>query len=184
VVAERLSNVSSIRFRLDLLSVSLKLIRDFPLFGVGLGNFSYYFLDYGGHWETLAFDLPSPHNTYILILSTMGLTSFVPYSLILLGLFRKLVRALWRSRREPEVDRALLVSGLAVLTVYMLSAAAVDLYVNVYCSLVLFLITGAILGYVTQLPPPGAKIRTARRSASSASESNELPLPRSVKRGA
>jgi O-antigen ligase len=149
VVAERLTNISSIRFRLDLLEVSQKIIRDHLLFGVGVGNFAYYYLQYGGHWETLAYDLPSPHNTYLLILSTMGLVSVVPYVLIFVSIFLQMVAMLRRSERDDRVDRALLMSGLAVIVVYTVSAAAVDLYVSVFTSLIFFLITGTILGYVS-----------------------------------
>jgi len=147
VVSERLSNVSSIRFRLDLLAVSRMLIQDHPVFGVGMGNFSYYFLEYGGHWETLAFDLPTPHNTFVLVLSTMGLAAFVPFALIFLTMFSRLFKALMLPRRL-NLDRALLVSGLGVLAVYVVSAAAVDLYVSVFTSLVFYLIMGMILGYL------------------------------------
>jgi O-antigen ligase len=151
VVSERLSNVSSLRFRLDLLTVSLQLIRDHPLFGVGVGNFAYYFLQYGGHWETLAFDLPTPHNTFVLILSTMGLVAFVPYAMVFVSMALSLLTRLARFRGDWRVDKALLVSGLGVVAVYVVSSAAVDLYVNVFNSLIFYLITGTIMGYVSDL---------------------------------
>jgi hypothetical protein len=154
VITERLSNVSSVRFRLTVLEVSIKIIRDNLLFGVGLGNFPYYYIDYGGHWETLAYDLPTPHNTYVLVLSTMGLATLTPYLLIFFFIFLKLVAGLRRSRRDEGVDAALLVSGLAVMAVYMVSSAAVDLYINVFCGLVFFLITGTVVGYLRRLPSP------------------------------
>jgi O-antigen ligase len=176
VVTERLSNVSSIQFRLDLLAVSQKLIRDHLLFGVGVGNFAYYFLQYGGHWETLAYDLPTPHNTYVLVLSTMGLVAFVPYLLVFLSMFLQMVAMLRRSKEDGRVDRALLVSGVAVIAVYMVSAAAVDLYASVFSSLVFFLITGTILGYVGHLRSSWPRlqraqaVRAAERHASSPAE--------------
>ena len=66
-------------------------------------------------------------------------------------MFLQMVAMLRRSERDDRVDRALLVSGLAVIAVYTVSAAAVDLYVNVFTSLIFFLITGTILGYVSHL---------------------------------
>ncbi len=161
VVTERLSNVSSVRFRLTMLEVSGKMVRDYPLFGVGLGNFANYFFEYGGHWETLAYDLPSPHNTFVLVLSTMGLVSLVPYVSIFLSMFLKMVTALRRSSWDERVDSALLVSGLAVIAVYTVSAAAVDLYVNVFTSLVFFLIMGTILGYASHLPTSKPRAQAA-----------------------
>jgi O-antigen ligase len=168
VVAERLSNITSILFRLDLLSVSQRIIRDHLLFGVGVQNFAYYFLEYGGHWETLAYDLPSPHNTYVLVLSTMGLVTLVPYVLIFLSTFLQMVSALVRSKRDERLDKALLVSGLGVIAVYTVSAAAVDLHVSVFSSFVFFLISGAILGHVSSLRSSQPEPEKARDAGSPA----------------
>ena len=150
VITERLSNPTSIRFRLNLLETSREMILDHLAFGVGVGNFSYYYLDYGGTWEDLAYDLPMPHNTYILVLATMGLAGFVPYLLIFLSTAWSLLRSYWR-RRSGDAGRALAVTGLAAVVMYMVSAAAVDLYVNVYTSFVLFFISGSIIGYFSHL---------------------------------
>jgi O-antigen ligase len=84
----------------------------------------------------------------------MGLAGLVPYVLIVLVMAAKMVAALWRGRSDERVDRPLLVSGLAVLAVYTVSAAAVDLYINVFSSLLLFLIVGMVIGYVSRLPAP------------------------------
>ena len=151
VVSERLSNVSSLQFRIDLLTVSLQIIRDHPLFGVGVGNFAYYFLQYGGHWETLAFDLPTPHNTFVLVLTTMGLASLVPYALIFLSMSLSLLAKMVRFRGDARVDKSLLVACLGVVAVYVVSSAAVDLYVSVFSSLIFFLIAGTVMGYVSDL---------------------------------
>jgi O-antigen ligase len=169
VVTERLSNVSSVRFRLDLLETSQRIIRDNWLFGVGIGNFSYYFLEYGGHWETLAYDLPSPHNTFILVLSTMGLVAFVPYVLIFVTISWRMLKAIWRSRWDKRVDRPLVVSGLAVVAVYLVSAAVVDLYVSVFTSLVFFFITGTVMGHIGLLPRRKSQPSTAVKSPLSSS---------------
>jgi O-antigen ligase len=152
IVTERLSNVNSIRFRLTMLQVSQSMIRDHLLFGVGLGNFPYYYIEYGGRWETLAYDTPTPHNSYVLLFAEMGLISFIPYILIFVSIFWILARAYWRARCDEQMDGMLPVSGMAALAVYAVSAAAVDLYFNVYTSLVFFLISGMLVGYVNSLP--------------------------------
>jgi len=170
VMTERLSNVNSLNFRLEMLRTSQRLIRDNWLFGVGVGNFSYYFLEYGGHWETLAYDLPTPHNTFILILSTMGLVTFVPYVLIFLSIAWKLLRTMWRARWDKQIDKPLLVTGLAVMAVYVVSAAAVDLYVNVFTSLVFFLTIGSIMGYISRLP-----VHKPHRSATAMAHPSRSP---------
>jgi O-antigen ligase len=152
IITERLSNVNSIRFRLTMLQVSQSIVRDHLLFGAGLGNFPYYFIEYGGHWETLAYDLPTPHNSYVLVFTEMGLVSFVPYALIFVSMFWRMAQGLRRTQRDEGGDSALLASGLATLAVYAVSAAAVDLYINVFTSLVFFLISGIIMGYLNRLP--------------------------------
>jgi O-antigen ligase len=168
VVTERLSNVTSIRFRLNMLEVSERMIRANPLFGVGFESFSTYYIQYGGHWELMAWDQPMPHNTYVFILATMGLAAFVPYLLVFLSLFAEtgvMMRSHWRKR---GADHALLVSVWAAVAAYMASAAFIDIYPNAFTSLVLFFIMGTMVGYVSQIR---ASWRASGRPA-------DLPRPR------
>jgi O-antigen ligase len=151
VVTERLSNVSGIQFRVNMLEVSQRMIKANPLFGVGFESFANYYIQYGGHWELMAWDDPTPHNTYVLILATQGLAGFVPYFLVFLSLFAEtgvMMRSHWRKR---GADRALLVSVWAAVAAYMISAAALDIYPNAFTSLVVFFIMGTGVGYVSQL---------------------------------
>jgi len=161
VITERLTNVNSIRFRVNMLEVSQKIIREHLLFGVGFGNFSYYYTQYGGHWDLMAWGEPSPHNTYILIWTTMGLVVVLPYVLIFLSMLLEMGAMFRRSWRELGADRALLASGWASIAAYMVSAAVAELYVNALSALVLFLITGTIIGYVSHLRSSAAKLRVA-----------------------
>lgn len=151
LVTERLINVSGVRFRLTMLEASQKMIREHLLFGVGFENFGYYYLLYGGHWETLAYDVPTPHNSYLLVFTTMGLVCFIPYVLIFLSMFVQIGTMLRRAGRDTRIDKALLVAGWAVIAVYTVSAASVDLFINFFTSLVFFVIMGTIMGYVSQL---------------------------------
>jgi len=162
VVTERLANVTAIDFRLAMLEASKVMIRNHLLFGVGFDDFAYYYLYYGGHWDVLAWSVPSPHNSYLLVLVNMGLFTLISYVLIFLSMFFEIVAMLRRSRGDERVDRALLVSGLAVITVYAVSAAAVDLYFNVFTSQILFLISGTILGYISHLRSSRPRIQEAR----------------------
>ncbi len=151
IVTERLSNVNSIRFRLNLLEVSLRMARENPLFGVGFGNFASYYIQYGGHWELMAWDLPTPHNTYVLVLTTMGLVTLLPYVTIFLAMMLEMIAMTHRTWREFGADRALLVSACASVAAYAVSAAAIDIYANNFTTLVLFAIGGTTLGYVSHL---------------------------------
>jgi O-antigen ligase len=151
VVTERLSNVNSIRFRVNMLGVGQRMIKANPLFGVGFGNFANYYIQYGGRWELMALDDPTPHNTYLLILATMGLAAFVPYVLVFLSLFAEtgvMMRSHWRKR---GADRTLLVSVWAAVAAYMVSAVALDIYPSALTSLVFFCIMGTVVGYVSHV---------------------------------
>lgn len=148
VVKERLYSVGSIEYRAMMLDVSKRLLRNHLLLGVGFENFAYYYLYYGGPWSILAHSLPSPHNTFLLILTTMGLIAFVPYLMLFLSVFGEILVWLRRSRVYAGVDRALLVAGWAVITVYVVSAAFVDLYYSAFISIMFFFIIGTILGYL------------------------------------
>ncbi len=148
VVRERLYSVGSIEYRATMLDVSKRLLRDHLLLGVGFENFAYYYLYYGGPWSILARALPSPHNAFLLVLTTMGLIAFVPYLLIFISMFGEILVWLRRSRVHAGVDRALLVAGWAVIAVYVVSAAFVDLYYSAFISIMFFFIMGTILGYL------------------------------------
>ncbi len=151
VVTERLMNQSGVTFRVTMLTASEKIVSTHPVFGVGLENFSYYFLLYGGHWETLAYDAPTPHNSYLLVLTTMGLAGAIPYVLVFLSMAGGILSMLLRRRKGATVDTALLVTGLAVIAVYTVSAAAVDLFISSFTSLVFFAIAGTIMGYLSSV---------------------------------
>jgi O-antigen ligase len=151
VVTERLSNVTSIQFRINMLEVSQHMIKANPLFGVGFESFSDCYIQYGGHWELMAWDEPMPHNTYVFILATMGLAAFIPYLFVFISLFAETGVMMRRHWRERGADHALLVSVWAAVAAYMTSGAFIDIYPNAFTSLVLFFIMGTMVGYVSQL---------------------------------
>lgn len=151
VVTERLTNTSSVTFRLTMVGASEQMVREHPIFGVGFDNFGDYYILYGGHWETLAYDAPTPHNSFLLVLTTMGSVVFIPYLLMFLAMVWGIGSLLVRARKDKSVDTALLVTGWAVLAVYVVSAATVDLFVNTFSSLVLFATMGTIMGYVSHM---------------------------------
>jgi len=81
----------------------------------------------------------------------MGLVVFIPYLLMFLAMVWGMGSLLARARKDKRVDTALLVAGWAVLAVYVVSAATVDLFVNTFSSLVFFATTGTIMGYVSHM---------------------------------
>ena len=151
VITERLSNVNSIRFRINMLQVSQRIVRENLFFGVGVSSFASYYIQYGGHWELMAWDEPTPHNTYVLVLTTMGLVCLIPYVLLFASMILEMMVMMNRRWVRLGADRALLASGCASVAAYAVSAAALDIYVNAFTTLVLFAISGTIIGYVSQL---------------------------------
>ena len=151
VVTERLSNVTSIRFRVNMLEVSERMIRANPWFGVGFNSFAYYYIQYGGHWELMAWDDPTPHNTYVNILATMGLAAFIPYLMVFLSMLVETGVMMRRHWQQRGADHALLVSIWAAMAAYMTSAVALDIFPNAFTSIVTFFIMGTMAGYVSQV---------------------------------
>ena len=92
----------------------------------------------------------------------MGFVAFIPYVLIFLSMLWEMRTAIHSCGEEEQRDRSLLVSGYAVLTVYTVSAAAVDLYVNTFTSIVFFLIMGIILGHASYLRASQTRLRETR----------------------
>lgn len=75
----------SIQVRLENYKVALKMFLDHPVVGVGIHNFKDYRRDYGLPKEYIV------HNSYLEVLAGGGLLSFIPFSLILLSIWKKLI---------------------------------------------------------------------------------------------
>ena len=165
LATERVLNVSSLRFRLTMLEVSREIIQDNPVFGVGVDNFADYYMEYGGSWPTLAYDTPTPHNSFVLLLTTMGLAVLTPYLLIFASIFLRMWGTARRARVDASVDRALLVSGCGAVAVYVVSAAAVDLIIHPFTSMILFLIAGTLHGYMSCLEAGETQVKALEGSS-------------------
>ncbi|MBN2412410.1 O-antigen ligase family protein [candidate division KSB1 bacterium] len=77
----------SIKIRLQLWGKTLAMIRDFPLLGVGPGNWKIAFPDYGLEGtkaETGFIHVQRPHNDYLWILAETGIPGFICFTLIIL----------------------------------------------------------------------------------------------------
>ncbi|MCK5004577.1 MAG: O-antigen ligase family protein [Candidatus Aminicenantes bacterium] len=79
---------------------SMKIFKDFPLFGTGFGTYKNSFLiydtDIGGKWSTNA------HNEYIETLTDGGLVG-VLLSMTILGLLIYSILKMWKVRRHPRI---------------------------------------------------------------------------------
>jgi O-antigen ligase len=119
--------------RTDLWSVAGEVVRDHPLAGVGAGNFTvvepqYAFGDVNLPRIDLVFDQRKVvHNTYLHVLSELGLVGFVLFCALLAAGFVAAVRAIRGFRRGPW-DVELLARGFAaafggVLAGYLFASA-------------------------------------------------------------
>jgi len=184
LVTERLSNVNSINFRLNMLNVGLRMIRANPLCGVGFESYGDRYILYGGRWEMMAWDDPMPHNTYLFIMATMGLAAFLPWLFVFISFFAEtgvMMRRHWRGR---GVDYALLVCGWAAVASYLACAAFIDIYPNAFTSLTLYFLMGTLVGYVSEFRSSWrASVRETDRLQSVANHgldaggSRPMPLP-------
>jgi putative inorganic carbon (hco3(-)) transporter len=103
----------SVRFRVELNQVAGRIIRDHPLTGVGLNNFTVispkYIPDDKQYIRSLEGLVPAVHNLYLLVGAELGLLGLGAFLLFWLGSFG---RALRRPQEIPPLARATL-AGLA-----------------------------------------------------------------------
>jgi O-antigen ligase len=79
------------------------MVRDFPLFGTGLGTFKYAYFLYGRE----AALVNHAHNEYIESLSDMGVLAFLAFFALLFLIVFSLLR-MWGTRRHPEIKPVVL----------------------------------------------------------------------------
>jgi O-antigen ligase len=110
LVMQRFATItSSLVGRQEIFGAALRMIRDHPVFGLGLGGFSYQFRG--------AFPAIYPHDIWLTFWIELGILGVVAFAIILIGL-------LWRGWRQwpsaPNVYRPVLWGALAALTVWSL----------------------------------------------------------------
>lgn len=103
----------SIRARLEILAVGLRMLRDHPIAGVGIGNFRWVsVVDYQNARPS------AQHNSYLLTLVEGGLLLFIPYMLLFWGTWRDLTLTRRLSIQMPSLRLGWLVE--AVRTIFVL----------------------------------------------------------------
>ena len=120
---------------------AIGMARDYPLFGLGLGNYALFYDDYRLiNWEA---PLGHAHNLYLNFLAETGVVGLAAYLAFWLVIFR----ATWRTRRHPDRRaRALAVGLLGCWTYIAVHSVFDNLYVNN-----LFLHIGVLLGVLAIL---------------------------------
>ncbi len=119
VVVERLTTIlnpkQAISLRWDTWSDTAKMVKDFPVFGTGLGTFPHVFPQY----KTMRRDVFFTHaeNEYIQILSETGILGFSLFLWIVLVFFKKVFyEPFWPFSHKTRKDPYVLGLGLGCLT--------------------------------------------------------------------
>jgi len=108
LVSDRLVNTyGSIMGRAEIYGATVAMIRDHPIFGVGLGGYMYKFRHYQ--------PTPHPHDIWLTFWVELGLLGLVAFAIILFGLLWRGVRG-WRSVQQPA--RAAYWGSLAALIMW------------------------------------------------------------------
>ena len=111
LVSDRLANVyNSLIGRATIYGATLQMLRDSPIFGLGLGGYNYLFRNRQ--------PTPYPHDIWLAFWVELGLLGLVAFAIILAGL---LVRGVRRWRTVERADRAAYwgsLAALAMLTVH------------------------------------------------------------------
>ncbi len=109
-IQERLGSENPIEYRINATAVSMKIVREHPLLGVGWDNF--YRVAVGSGFASRSDssglpDLPATHSLYLWVITSAGLVGFIPF-LALLGLILWQGIALWRGQlgRTERTPRA------------------------------------------------------------------------------
>jgi len=129
--------------RLKLWQGSLNMIRDHPLFGVGLDNFLYqyrtrYVLPEA--WEEL--DLSHPHNIVLDYWTRLGILGVIAIGWLLLAFFRKALR-LYRQLADRDL-KALLLGLMASMVAFLAHGLIDNSYFLVDLAFVFFLTLGVV----------------------------------------
>jgi O-antigen ligase len=114
----------SINTRFVLWDISLDLIREHPLFGVGMGDFSLE-ADRRLHGRFVK-TTTDAHNIYLHVLATRGLFGFIPFVLFWVILLRQLRTLERRSKSRGDAFSRHLITGVIAATVAVLVGALTE----------------------------------------------------------
>ncbi|HPF34737.1 MAG TPA: O-antigen ligase family protein [Candidatus Krumholzibacteria bacterium] len=152
---ERLDTTDTIENRLMFLATAVKMIQDYPLFGVGFFNYNHYRDDYtqgtyipfyGFVRKHMGADMPI-HDIYIGRLAEEGIVSV----LLLLGFTVTVARMGLRKWRMGGVDdwfnRDVLAVFAAIMVCYHVGGMVIDYRYFDFINVIYFLVAGIIYGY-------------------------------------
>lgn len=132
---ERLVAVNPITYRVEAYRLSWQTFLKHMVIGVGFGNLAQYI------------GMEAPHNSFLWMLVTAGLSGFIPYlgTFVMMGLDSLLMYR--KAPHWPGIRRDLLVAFWVALLSYMAQCFAVDMLYGIYPNIIFFFIAGSVLGY-------------------------------------
>ncbi len=162
----RLNNQASVRDRAKAIEAAWTLWRESPIFGIGYPNYGIVTLQRGIFEKIDDKWIPSPHNTFMGILSQAGLIAFGGYVLMLIGMAREAIiryrqlregvekrfSGLWQSAlgvgTTAEAKSGWAVVALASLLAYVIMILTIDADPAQFSNIVFYTLMGSILGYM------------------------------------
>ena len=150
VFQERVANARTVNDRGVIWLTAWEMIKDFPLFGTGLGWFGFYFKKYftffGNTVSTdYAHDIASPHNSYIRLWVECGPFVALLYIIMLIAMVRRVARILMGRDKHAIVGQMEVMVFVGIFLTQYVQALTTDMvFFGQYSAILLFLIGGVI----------------------------------------
>jgi O-antigen ligase len=146
IVQGRLTSEDPITYRFTAWSIAWELFKTSPVLGIGWGQFGQIAAErFGWNPHVELKDLPSPHNTYLSLLTAGGLLALLPYLALLISWFVIGLRY-WRRGIGREAVAAL----WATIVSFAAIIGSFDALNAQFANIVFFLIVGALVGHLEE----------------------------------
>jgi O-antigen ligase len=117
-------------YRLDRINMTIKILRDYPFFGIGLNHFRIRFKDYKDYYDEKGakefYEFMIPDNMYLALLSEIGFIGALGFFIFLLYLFKN---GLMQIGRIQDMDqRQMIIIPMSALVGLLVNMGAYDLF--------------------------------------------------------
>ncbi|NPA90800.1 MAG: O-antigen ligase family protein [Chloroflexi bacterium] len=150
---ERLTYTTSVEARTRSMEVAWQFWKESPIFGIGYPNYGILALQRGYLRRIDDKWIPTPHNTFLGILSQAGILALVGYGIMLWNIGRELLGYFrrWRTRTTPAVHRAYLAwATFSSFIAYLTIISTIDADPAQYSNMVFYTLLGGVLGYLAR----------------------------------
>ena len=158
---ERLTYAPSLESRGKTIEVAWRLWKESPIFGIGYPNYGVIALQRGYLHRIDDKWTPTPHNTFLGILSQGGLIAFLGYTVMIAAIAREAwtyFRTWMGEEGNPRVwgehPGYLAWAAFVAFIAYMLIIATIDADPAYYSNMVFYALLGTAFGYLARVTPP------------------------------